>query len=217
MAKVPVYNTKGEAVTERQLDDRFFGVVVNPTLVQQAVITEQANARASIAHTKTRAEVRGGGKKPWKQKGTGRARHGSIRSPLWRGGGVTFGPRSDTNFSLRINKKMKRKALLMTLSDKVQANHFIVLEGLPAKGKAKDWHDATRQIFSVLKAKRKQPKALVVVPSISEELKRSTGNVPGVEAIRADSLNLTAILGHEYTVTTVAGVEALEQWFAKRK
>ncbi|PJE76028.1 50S ribosomal protein L4 [Candidatus Uhrbacteria bacterium CG10_big_fil_rev_8_21_14_0_10_48_11] len=216
MPKVAVYNAKGESVAERELDDQFFAVAVNPVLVQQVVVAEQANAWASIAHTKNRSEVRGGGKKPWKQKGTGRARHGSIRSPLWRGGGVTFGPRSDVNHSVKLNKKMKRKALLMTLSDKVQGKRFIVLEELATTGKVKDWQDATKKVFATLAEKRRQPKALVVVPSVDSELKRATGNVPGVEAIRADSLNLTALIGHDYTVTTVAGVEAMEQWFAKR-
>src|SRR3989339_449677 len=112
-----VYNIEGKNVGTVELPARLFGVEVKPEVVHQVVVGKQSNKRQVLAHTKTRADVSGGGKKPWKQKGTGRARHGSSRSPIWIGGGVTFGPRKDRNFGVKINKKMARKALAMALSD----------------------------------------------------------------------------------------------------
>ncbi|MDO8667620.1 MAG: 50S ribosomal protein L4 [bacterium] len=126
--KIKIYNQDAEAAGEMELSSKVFGVKVNEALVHQAVVTQMANERKVIAHTKTRSEVRGGGKKPWAQKGTGRARHGSSRSPIWKGGGVTFGPRNDRNFKMRINKKMKQGAMLMVLSDKLASDHLVVLD-----------------------------------------------------------------------------------------
>lgn len=130
--KIKVYNQNAEAAGEIELSPKVFGMKVNNDLVHQAVVAQMANERQVIAHTKDRSEVRGGGKKPWRQKGTGRARHGSSRSPIWIGGGVTFGPRNDRNFKKRINKKMKQNAMLMVLSDKAAGNNFIILDKLEA-------------------------------------------------------------------------------------
>src|SRR5579872_5354897 len=116
--KIKIYNKNLEVAGEVELNPKIFDVKTNVGLVEEAVRIQRANARAATAHTKTRGEIRGGGKKPWKQKGTGRARAGSIRSPLWRHGGVTFGPRSNRNYELKMNKKQWRKALYMVLSDK---------------------------------------------------------------------------------------------------
>jgi len=126
--KIKVYNQEAKTAGEMELSPKVFGVKVNEALVHQAVVTQMANERKVIAHTKTRSEVRGGGKKPWAQKGTGRARHGSSRSPIWKGGGVTFGPRNDRNFKMRINKKMKQGAMFMVLSDKLASNRLVVLD-----------------------------------------------------------------------------------------
>ena len=123
--KVKVYNQDGKPEGTIDLSESIFNRPWNADLVHQVVTGMQANARSGRAHTKDRGEVRGGGKKPWRQKGTGRARHGSIRSPLWRGGGVTFGPTQDQNFSLKINKKAKRKSILMGLSDKVDKKNSL--------------------------------------------------------------------------------------------
>src|SRR3989339_1166329 len=128
--KVKVYNLEGKEVREEELEQSFFDIVVKPEVVQQAVEAQLANSRQVLAHTKGRGEVRGGGKKPWKQKGTGRARHGSIRSPLWKGGGVTFGPLKTRNFKQKINKKMKKKALLMMLANKANSGDVAVVESL---------------------------------------------------------------------------------------
>ena len=124
MINIDIYNQKGEKTGKIDIPESIFSLEPNIDLIHQVYVAQQANSRIAIAHTKTRGEVRGGGKKPWKQKGTGRARHGSIRSPIWKGGGVTFGPRSDRNFSKAINKKQRQKALFMVLSSKVNDNSF---------------------------------------------------------------------------------------------
>src|SRR5579864_1546617 len=124
--KVKIYGKNLEVSGEMDLNPKIFDIKPQVTLIEEAVRIQRGNARAATAHTKTRGEVRGGGKKPWKQKGTGRARVGSIRSPLWRHGGVTFGPRSNRNYELKMNKKQWRKALYMVLSDKAASNNFLV-------------------------------------------------------------------------------------------
>jgi large subunit ribosomal protein L4 len=215
--QVPIYRSDGTIAGAQLLDERVFGVPVVPALVQQAVVAEAANARRPIAHTKTKGEVRGGGRKPWRQKGTGRARQGSIRSPQWRGGGVVFGPRRDRSYAVRLNKKMKRRALLMALSDKVAGQRLVVLDRLEVSGKAKDWQAIARSLWpAATGGSRRRPSALVMVPTVPLSLRRSTGNVPGLETIRTDSLNVSAILRHAYAVTTVQGVQTLEQWLRAR-
>lgn len=215
--KLPIYNLAGKQVGEREINSAVFGVTAEPNLIQQLVVAESANARQVLAHTLTRSEVRGGGKKPWKQKGTGRARHGSIRSPLWRGGGVTFGPRSDRNFSLTIPSKMKRKALLMALSDKVANNKLVVLDDLTLTGKTKEFVAGTTSLWQVLSPARLKPSVLLMLPTLSTEVKRATGNVPKVSAVRVDSLQVSAVLGSEMALTTVAGLEAMEAWLGASK
>ena len=126
--KIDIYNQKGEVTGSTTLPKEIFGVEFNADLVHQIAVSLSANKRQVSAHTKNRAEVRGGGKKPWRQKGTGRARVGSIRSPLWKGGGVTFGPRTDRKFEVEIPKKMRRKALFMVLSQKAKNNTLVVLD-----------------------------------------------------------------------------------------
>jgi len=128
--KVSVYDQQGKEIGTTLLPKEIFDVKLNPDLVHQVATSQMANRRQVIAHTKDRGEVRGGGKKPWRQKGTGRARHGSIRSPLWKGGGVTFGPTKERNFKKIIPKKMKRKALFMVLSAKAKENLLIILDTL---------------------------------------------------------------------------------------
>ncbi|MBU4332684.1 50S ribosomal protein L4 [Patescibacteria group bacterium] len=128
MPKVTVYNQEGVIVGSQELSDEVFGIKPKVEVVHQVVVGMMANKRQVLAHTKDRGEVRGGGKKPWRQKGTGRARHGSIRSPLWVGGGVTFGPTKERNFKKRINKKMRRKAILMCLSDRVNDDKLVLLD-----------------------------------------------------------------------------------------
>ena len=199
MPKVKVYHLDGSVVGEEVLDDRIFAVEPRSALVHQAVVAQQANARVAIAHTKTKGEVRGGGKKPWAQKHTGRARQGSIRSPQWRGGGVVFGPRKTRNYAVSLNKKMKRKALLMTLSDKVASGRFILLDQLDVSGKTKEF-------------------SRVLSPfSVSLSLRRATKNLRGIEAIRCDSLNVLSVLKHQYALITRDGVKELTQKLASRR
>ena len=126
--KVDVYNKENEKVGTTDLPDTVFSASWNPDLVHQAVVAQQANSRQTVAHTKDRSDVRGGGRKPWRQKGTGRARHGSIRSPLWKGGGVTFGPRTERRFRKSINTKMRRGALFSTLSRKYQDGEVTIID-----------------------------------------------------------------------------------------
>ncbi len=125
MSKISVYNQEGKVVGDLELNAAHFGVKPNPALVHEVVVSQQANARRSIAHTKTKGEVRGGGKKPWKQKGTGRARQGSTRNPQWVGGGVAFGPRADRDNSVKVNRRVRQKALFMAISDNASSGSLI--------------------------------------------------------------------------------------------
>src|SRR3989344_3231877 len=145
MATVKLYNQEGHPVGELVLEPTLFDVKPDAALVHAAVIAQEANARQVLAHTKGRGEVAGSGKKPWKQKGTGRARHGSRRSPIWIGGGVTFGPTKERNFSLKLNRKVRRKALAMVLSDKVVQEKLLAIDSLEMK------EGKTKQIATLLK------------------------------------------------------------------
>ncbi len=208
MAKVTLYNQEGVVVGELNLAPALFEVKVNPTLVHQAVVFQQANAREVLAHTKGRGEVRGGGKKPWKQKGTGRARHGSVRSPIWVGGGITFGPTKERNFGKKMNRAAKRAALAMTLSDKVQHEKFVAVDSL-ALSEAK-----TKIAAALLK---KLPvhgkKTLIVVEPENRAVARATKNLPRVTAISAKSLNVVDVMAHEFILASKDAVAVLEKTF----
>lgn len=207
---VKTYNQEGVVTGEMELSPRVFGVKTNPVLVQQVIVALQAQNRKPIAHTKTRGEVRGGGKKPWKQKGTGRARHGSIRSPLWVGGGITFGPRSTRNFAKRLNKKMKTKALCMALSEKLANEHLLVFDAIslaePKTKRAAAW-------LAAEPLKRK--KTLIVLPDSNENVFRATRNLQNVKTVRADSLSVLDVLGYEQVVIAKASVPMLEKTYLK--
>ncbi|MBI4437868.1 50S ribosomal protein L4 [Candidatus Uhrbacteria bacterium] len=210
MASVELYSEQGEAKGTLALDDRLFGVTVTPALVHQAVVTQAANGRASIAHTKTRGEVQGTTKKPWKQKGTGRARHGSRRSPIWIGGGITFGPRSERNFSLKMNKRARQKALAMVLSDKVANGRVVAIEQLTlTEGK-------TKSLMSLLK---KLPltgrKTLVVSEPDNKSVARAARNLRGVETIPANALNVVDLLRVDQIVVTVPAVAVMTHLFKR--
>ncbi len=207
MTKVKVYNLEGKEVESIELNPSVFAVAPNKILIAQAVRVQEANAREAVAHTKTRAEVRGGGKKPWKQKGTGRARAGSSRSPIWIGGGITFGPRSDRNFSLSINKKQKRKALFMTLTDKVQDNKLVVVDSLSLKG------SKTKDLKQVLKKLNITSSVLLATAGKNDELVHASGNLQKVEAIRANSLNVVDILKHGYLVVEKDSLPIIEETY----
>ena len=217
---VKTYNQKGEEVGKTKLPDNIFKVKFNHDLVNQAVIIQTANARVLTAHAKGRAEVRGGGKKPWRQKGTGRARHGSIRSPLWKGGGVTFGPNKERVFAKKISKKMKRKALFMVFSSKVKGNELIVLDKLEAvKSKTKSIFEILANLFKKLtsqelKIKNKNiKKSLILIIESKKDIKLERGvkNLPFAKVVRADSLNVMNLLNYKYVLMPKEAVGIIEK------
>lgn len=199
-----IYNQDGTAAGEQKLEAKVFGVKVSKALIHELVVAQESNARETIANTKTRAEVRGGGKKPWKQKHTGRARHGSTRSPIWKGGGVVFGPRLGRVWSKKVNKKAKQQGLRMVLSDKAAANQIIVLSALELK------EYKTKAVAEMLK---KLPltgrKSLIAIPSITQPVWKSAANLKTVTVSKTDSLNIVDIMKNTNFITTVDGIAAL--------
>ncbi len=209
--KVKVYNEKGEAVKDIELSPAVFSVKINPSVIHQVILALQANSRLNLAHTKDRSEVRGGGRKPWKQKGTGRARHGSIRSPLWVGGGVTFGPRNDRNFSQKINKKMKRKALCMSLSDRAQSGMLKVLEMI-------DFNEfKTNRVVNLLKKLDLTKSVLIVSDKANLKLVKSVANLPKVEMIEARNLNVLEVAKYQNLLIMEGALEKIEKTFLDNK
>jgi large subunit ribosomal protein L4 len=212
--KVKVYNQEGKEVEEVELPDEVFGVKMNKNLVHQAVVAQMANSRQAIAHTKDRSEVSGGGKKPWRQKGTGRARHGSIRSPLWRGGGVTFGPTNERNFSQKINKKMKKKALLIALSEKARINNIIILDKLELeKIKAKEMAGIIKGM-GVIKKDIKRG-VLIALADKNENVIKAARNIPKLSTIAVNSLNLIDVMKFKYLIMTKDGIDKVKEVFSK--
>lgn len=201
--KVKVYNQEGKEAGTMELPEAVFGLKWNGDLVHQVVVGQLANRRAGTAHAKTRGEVRGGGRKPWRQKGTGRARHGSIRSPIWIGGGVSHGPRSDKNYSKKINKKMAKKALFTVLSAKVRDNEFIVVDELGfAEGKTKHAANLIKN-FSSQEAFQKMKKGngvLVALPVSRQAVKRAFRNLPYAETDEARNLHAAEVLKYRYVM-----------------
>ncbi len=200
-----VYNQQGKETGKVALPEAVFGVKWNADLVHQVATSMASSARAGTAHTKTRGEVRGGGKKPWRQKGTGRARHGSIRSPLWVGGGVAHGPRSDKNYERKINKKMKRAALFSVLSAKLRDGEILFLNGLMIPEiKTKD----AREILSNLSRikglesleRKKRNAALFLLPRKETVVEKSFRNIGNVALGEARNLNTLDALRYKYVV-----------------
>lgn len=206
---VKCHDQLGKVVSQTRLPSEVFGVKVNPDLVHQVVVSQMANRRRVIAHTKSRAEVRGGGRKPWRQKGTGRARAGSIRSPIWRGGGVTFGPTKKRVFKKKINKKMKRKALLMVLSGKVKNNLLILLD------KIKIDEPKTKLMAKILEKLQVQGSCLIALPRMDKNLILAARNFPGLETIQAKDLNALDVLNFKYLLLPKDSVKTIEETFAK--
>lgn len=218
MATVTVYNQKGEKVKERELSDTVFAMPVNEALVHQAAVTQLANERQPLAHTKLRSEVRGGGRKPWRQKGTGRARAGSSRSPIWVGGGVTFGPRNDRNFSKKINGKMKKKALAMVLSDKVAHQAFAVVDGWSfADIKTKYGEAAVSALETATgrDAKKDKRSVLVILDANDKQTARAFRNLAGVKVINEANVNIVDLLSYRTVIATEATIDRLEARYKK--
>lgn len=202
---IQVVNTKGEAIEQYELPTDIFGLDANNTLVHQVYRYQVLNSMYPVAHTKDRSEVRGGGRKPWKQKGTGRARHGSTRSPIWRTGGITFGPTSLKNFAISVNKKMKRKALFMALSSRVASDKFVLLDEF-ALSQMK-----TKEALSILNnLKLISTKTLIVFDRKDKNIEKSFSNIPNVSLIPFDSLNLIDILKSDTILTDIASVESIK-------
>jgi len=212
MPKVDVYKETGDKSGSIDLVTDIFEVAPNEELVHQAYVTHEANRRVHLAHSKIRSEKRGGGAKPWRQKGTGRARAGSRRSPIWIGGGVVFGPRKDKEFAKQMNAKAKRKALFMVLSDRVANNKFIVID------KYSYTKPQTAKFAKMLdKLPMEEKTTLVVLPGSKNDknIKLSARNIPGVGIIRADSLNIKDVLSYEYVLLSKEGVDIVEKTFMK--
>lgn len=207
MPKVQVLNMQGSPVGELELNEYVFGIEPNTHVMHSAVVSQLASLRRGTHSTLLRGEVRGGGRKPWRQKGTGRARAGSSRSPLWRGGAVLFGPKPrDYGFSLP--KKVRRLALRSALSSKVVEQKLIVVEDL-SLSEAK-----TREMVKVLKALNASQKALIVTDEASDTVDRSTRNIEGVKATAVEGMNIYDLLKHDVIVMTKAAVTKTEEVLA---
>ena len=206
MASISVLNMNGEQVGEMELSDGIFGVEVNEHAVHMAVLQYLANQRQGTKSAKTRAEVSGGGKKPWRQKGTGRARQGSTRSPQWTGGGVVFPPKP-RDFSMRLNKKMKRLALKSVLTSKVNEKKIIVLDelALPAI-KTKEM----KKICGNLKVE----KALIVIKGTDTNIRLSARNIPGIKTAAVNTINVYDILKYDTFVVTKDAVNQIQEVYA---
>jgi len=208
--KINIYDQTGEAIGQALLPKEIFEVKVNPDLIHQVAVSQIANRRRVIAHTKDRSEVRGGGRKPWRQKGTGRARHGSIRSPLWRGGGVTFGPTNQRNFKKKINKKVRRKALLMVLSAKAKNNLIVLLDKLKID-KAK-----TKLMAEILaKLPCQGQTTLIVLPRHDKNLILAANNLAQAGSIQAKDLNALDLLMFKYLVMSKESIKVIKDSFLK--
>ena len=234
-----VHNQIGEVVKEVKLNPTVFEVKINEPLIHQVAVAQVANARVAIANTKNKGEVRGGGKKPWRQKGTGRARHGSIRSPLWKGGGVTFGPRNTRNFSQKINKKMKKAALFSCLSDKAKQKTLMLLDKLElTETKTKEFAKIILNLKNILNLKEKKTgtvdskktkpaekknlkdyslSLLVVASENVSRLSKTGRNIPGVKIIGANSLNVVDLLHYKNLLMLEDSLPVIEKTYLTNK
>ncbi len=218
--EITIYNASGKSSGAAMVPDRLFGAKMNADLVWQVATSQMSNARQVLAHAKTRSEVRGGGKKPWRQKGTGRARHGSIRSPIWIGGGAAHGPSKDVNFKKTVTKVAARQALAAVLSARVTDGHFMAVDSITiTSGKTKDaaqaltalarkgfngYTDAAR-ILVVLAGDKAADAATV----------RAIANLPSVRAMRAQDLNALTVLAFPYVIAAKDALAVLEKTFLK--
>ena len=206
MANVAVYNMEGKEVDKIELNDSIFGVEINEHLVHMAVLQQLANKRQGTQKAKTRSEVRGGGRKPWRQKGTGHARQGSTRSPQWTGGGVVFAP-TPRDYSFKLNKKEKRAALKSALTSRVVENKFVVVDELKMD------EIKTKKFAEVLKNLNVE-KALVVLNDMDEKVIASAANIPTVKTSQTNELNVFDVLKYDTVVVTKAAVATIEVVYA---
>jgi large subunit ribosomal protein L4 len=207
MPKVALYNQNGETIGEIELNDSVFGIEPNKYVLFEAVIMQRASLRQGTHKTKNRAEVSGGGRKPWRQKGTGRARQGSIRAPQWRGGGTVFGP-VPRSYSYKLPKKVRRLAIKSALSSKVLENNIVVLDSLTLEA------PKTKEMVKILNNLSVDRKALIVTDDVNETVVLSARNIPGVTVVTANGINVLDVLNHDKLVITKAAVEKVEEVLA---
>lgn len=207
MPKVTVYNVSGSQVGELELADSVFGIEPNAPVMHSAVLLQQAAERQGTHKTKGRSEVRGGGRKPWKQKGTGRARQGSIRSPQWVGGGTVFGP-TPRSYGFKLPRKVRRLAIKSALSSKVNANEIIVLDQLALAA------PKTKEFAAILNNLKVDRKALVVTANYEDNVALSARNIPGVKFVAADGINVRDVLVHDKLIITKEAVEKVQEVLA---
>lgn len=207
MPKVALYNVSGAQVGEVELADSVFGITPNSYVVHDAVVMQQAAERAGTHKTKGRSEVRGGGRKPWRQKGTGRARQGSIRAPQWRGGGIVFGP-TPRSYGYKLPKKVRRLAIKSVLSAKVLDNEIIVLDQLTMDA------PKTKQFAEVLNNLKVERKALIVAAAYDDNVALSARNIPGVKFVTADGINVLDVIKHDKLIITKEAVQKVEEVLA---
>lgn len=204
MPKVAVYNVAGDQTGELELNDNVFNVEVLDAVLHQAVVMQQANQRQGNASTKTRGFVRGGGKKPWKQKGTGRARAGSTRSPIWVGGGITFGPHP-RSYAFSMPKKARRLAIKGALTVKLQDAELIVIDALDFA------EPKTQNTLSLLQNLKSDKKTLIITAEQDDNVEKSSRNIPGVKTITSMGLNVVDLLYHDKVLVTKGAVAKIEE------
>lgn len=218
-----LYNLKNERTGSVELPDRVFKVKWNPDLVHQALRAQLSNSRSQTAHTKGRGEVRGGGKKPWKQKGTGRARHGSIRSPLWKGGGVTHGPTKEKKYELKINKKMKQRAIFSLLSRRLHDGEIKIVESLQiSEPKTKSAKIAIDGLFernkkSLPAGRQGKLSALLIPAAVNKNIYKATRNLVSVKALNPKSLNIYDLLKYKIILLDKEAVETINKHYHEIK
>ncbi|WP_201716419.1 50S ribosomal protein L4 [Rossellomorea arthrocnemi] len=207
MPKVALFNQSGSKVGDIELNDTVFGIEPNTHVMTEAVLMQRASLRQGNHKVKNRSEVRGGGRKPWRQKGTGRARQGSIRSPQWRGGGTVFGP-VPRSYSYKLPKKVRRLAIKSALSSKVVEENILVLEALSFDA------PKTKEFASVLKGLSVDSKTLVITDGLDENVALSARNIPGITVVTAEGISVLDVLGHDKLVMTKSAVEKVEEVLA---
>ncbi|WP_274365222.1 50S ribosomal protein L4 [Paenibacillus thermotolerans] len=207
MPKVALYNVSGTQVGEVELADAVFGIEPNTHVLHDAVVMQQASLRAGTHKTKGRSEVRGGGRKPWKQKGTGRARQGSIRAPQWKGGGIVFGP-TPRSYAYKLPKKVRRLAIKSALSSKVIDNEIIVLDELAFAA------PKTKEFAAILNNLKVERKALIVTSDFDANVALSVRNLPNAKFVSAEGINVLDVLGYDKLIITKDAAKKVEEVFA---
>lgn len=216
--KADLFNFEGIKIGDIELPPEIFNVEVKDVVIHQVARWQSLNTYYPYAHTKDRSEVRGGGRKPWRQKGTGRARHGSIRSPIWVGGGVAFGPRKDTIKQIKINKKIKNKALAMVLTQKFKDNFLKIIDKIDVENfKTKNFDNFFSKFLQPRKTRKKRETALLVIDNNNQQIFRCVRNLPYADVIEARNLNVLSLLNHKYLFLTKNALDVLQERLLRLK